>query len=115
MASGAAYLVRGGEVFPFFERSAGSVQEKDCVGANAMVEVELASIPLQESDCIVALSEPLSVEQERRLPSLVSGAEAGIDVSAHVVAGLALETEPAFTLVARVGPRAVYLDEVVDE
>lgn len=115
VARGAAYLVRSGEVFPFFDRGVGSVQEKDCVGANAMVEVELASIPLQESDCVIALSEVLSVEHEKQLPLLVSRAEAGQDLAAHLVSGLALPTEPAFTLVARIGPRAVYLEEVVDE
>ena len=111
VANGAAYLVRSGEVLPFFEKRVAAVEESDCVGANSMVEVELASIPLQEADCIVAVSEALSPAQERVLKGKLLEGEG--DLAASLVAALGEGSQPAFTLVARIGPKAVYLEDVV--
>ena len=112
VASGAAYLVRSGEIFPFFEKRVDPVSESDCVGVNAMVEVELASIPLQEADCIVAVSRALTPAEETVLKGPALQGEG--DLAAKFVSGLSDSVQPTFVLVARIGPKAVYLDEVVE-
>lgn len=119
VASGSAYLLRGGELFPFFE--SGEVQRSDptlgaFVGANALVAVELASVPIQESDTVIVFSRKLNSEQEGVLLEAVRGIERfSNDNCAFIVRALFPgKDDIAFSMTATIGPETIYLNKALN-
>lgn len=135
---GSVYLFRGGELFPFFEApeggdaTVGDAQEQpdefqtrmhSFIGANAMVDVELASVVLQPEDIVCAFSRPLTTLNETLLFEFLEGLS--IDAqkpleNVDIAERLCFEvfTEPdslSFALVACVGPEAIFCSQVVGE
>lgn len=115
-----AYLSRGASLFPFFDqpRDVGMNEHQareQLVGAHSMVAVELASVPVEPNDVIVAFAEPLTEGEELRLRDLVQSVDMGSANPAEaLVRGLfGREREVTFALLAVVGPAAIYLDRAI--
>ncbi len=118
---GAAYLVRKGEVFPFFEdRRKGEVaeqQQEQLVGAHSLVSVELASVPLEPEDVVLVISRAPSESQQRRLPVVVRSLDPADPEPAQTVVRRVFEREeqPHFAMLVRIGPETIYLNRPVEE
>lgn len=135
---GSVYLFRSGELFPFFEApeggesKVGDAQEqpdeyqsrlKAFIGANAMVDVELASVVLQPEDIVCAFSRPLTTLNETLMFEFLDALT--IDAqrprsNADIAERLCYEafTEPdtlSYAMVACVGPQAAFCSQVVGE
>lgn len=113
--SGSVYIVRNGEVVPFFiEDSEATSINSNHVGANSLVNVEMSSLPLQSGDAILAFSRTLDPVEEARL---IDSVQAGLIVNGK---GLNFGIEHLFPdrgtvpvlLVITVGPEGIYLEEV---
>lgn len=112
---GAAYLCRAGEVFPFFEERERKNEDPALgfyVGAQSLVSVELAAVPMQESDTVLVFPAALDAAQEECLKLAL----ARIDFSERSCASqLAAELFPdegagvPFIISAKIGPDVVYL------
>lgn len=132
---GSVYLFRAGELFPFFdapeggESKVGDAQEqpdeyqsrlKSFIGANAMVDVELASVVLQPEDIVCAFSRPLTTLNETLMFEFLDGLKIDAQRSinnADIAERLCYEafTEPdtlSFALVACIGPQALFCSQV---
>jgi hypothetical protein len=115
---GAVFLVRGGEAFPFYQDNR-SPEERDrtrnYVGSNSIVDVELVEVPIEEGDVLVILNgthEPDFISSlTYQLPDIVVEAEG----DPYRVAQRVAACPPIQTLVmaAKIGPRAIYLNEAV--
>jgi hypothetical protein len=75
VGSGSAYLVRAGEVYPFFEEGGDAIKNNDpavgnFIGTQALVTVELASVELRGGDNIVLLSDVLEEGSQDSLAAL---------------------------------------------
>ena len=115
VGSGSAYLYRAGELFPFFEqRSQGS---EVFIGANSVVSVELASVPIEETDTIFVFSETLSVELESDLLDFLDGADLRSSrLCSEVIGYLFPEiASVSFGMVLGVGPDTIYLSEALPQ
>jgi hypothetical protein len=116
---GAAYLLRQGEIFPFFEeRRKAEVQEQlqeQLVGAHSLVSVELASVPLEPADLVLVLSRAPSEAQHRRLPVVVRGLEPDDPNPAETVLRRVFDGDstPNFAMLVRIGPETIYLKQTV--
>ena len=115
---GSAYLYRSGELFPFFEHNVEVTDPANIesyVGANSVVPVELASVPIEESDRILVFSNYLSDEQERSLLGTVEQMElTSVDPCQYVVDHIFDDTEElAFSMVGKIGPETIYLSKAV--
>lgn len=111
-----AYLLRDGEVCPFFTDSEPGEKVTGYVGENSVVTVELSSIELRAHDVIIALPTILAQEQRAILTgyALRPRSEEGSPL-APLVESLYLNTEQvAFVLQAQVGPEVIYLNRIVD-
>jgi hypothetical protein len=121
---GSAYLYRGGELFPFFEQRAFGNDDaaiERLIGAHSIVSVEVASVPVCEDDIIVAFSSVLDSESELQLNVLLAEEVDNPKTSLveyylkRIIPRIFGESEePLFALVARVGPRAVFLGNAVE-
>ena len=119
VGANSAYLFRGGELFPFFEpRTFGHDEAslEKLIGAHSIVSVELAAVPIQEDDFVVAFSEVLDSDTELQLNTILSEEPLRRDVSLadyymqRVLSRLFPESEePKFAMLAHVGPNAIYL------
>ena len=127
---GSAYLVRKGKVFPFFAPAPEGVVEFDdygeCLtpplakgfsflGSNSLIDVELASAPLEGNDVAFVFSRPLSAANETLL---IETAEALFRYPEQQPDNLAAEVARqifrdmqavSFVVALKVGPEAVYL------
>ncbi|MCB0331309.1 MAG: protein phosphatase 2C domain-containing protein, partial [Bdellovibrionales bacterium] len=72
VGNGSAYLFRDGELFPFFEQSSGDSDPNtgNFLGANSLVSVDLANVPVEASDRVFLFSEPLDAMGEHELHAL---------------------------------------------
>lgn len=112
-----AYLFRKGELFPFFEDSREASRKKEIdsyVGVNSLISVELASVPIQPSDVLVAFSEELSAGKEKRLKEVLMHLTPSVDSTCTTVIGDLFPEGPfpAFTMVTTAGPDTFYLREL---
>ena len=119
VGAGSAFLYRKGELFPFFvERSIDATAQKlesNFVGSNSLVNVELASVPIEESDLILIMDRAPSSGIEREMIALLKSVDFNAKDPAFPLAKgfQSLGHEPAFLLLAHVGPKAIYLAEAV--
>ena len=121
VGSGSAILLRGGELFPFFEIADESAQQniapnnEGFVGSNSLVSVELACVPSCEDDLILIFSGSLTHDQHSEIKRTVGDLlSEPFSTCADVANKLrALIGEMAFFVAARVGPEAVYLSRAV--
>lgn len=74
VGNGAAYLLRDGSLFPFFEGGPeGENQESEnYLGTNSLVSVDIANVPVEPGDRVFLFSEPLSLLAVSDLEGLVS-------------------------------------------
>lgn len=109
---GTAYLYRAGELFPFFERR-NDIKEDSLVGSNSLVTVELASVPIEESDKILMFSKALDEVAEERLIEVLrdSPREYSAIVDNVVNAVFRTGTDVTFAMSAQIGPNAIYLHQ----
>lgn len=128
---GSVYLLRQGQLYPFFETPEADVdrvgdanefpddiasRKVSFVGANALVDVELASVDLQEGDVVCAFSRPLTTLNETLLfESLETLQSEGFplqplpEVAERLCKDVFTEPESlSFAFVASVGPNAIY-------
>ncbi len=136
VGTGSVYLFRDNQLFPFFELPEGeSVRVGDAsefpdesvayrkafVGANSLVDVELASVGLQGEDIVCVFSRPLTALNETLLfeclETLVSEGFPLLQ-QAQVATRVCSEvfTEPdslSFAMVLSVGPEVVYCAKAV--
>ncbi len=133
---GSVYLFRNNELFPFFDTPESEVAKvgdaRECpdefesrrssfIGSNSMVDVELASVMLQADDVLCVFSRPLTTLNETVLFECLESLSFDTPAAkqpAEVAERLCNEvfTEPeslAFAMVARVGPEAIYCNEVL--
>jgi hypothetical protein len=111
-----AYLLRAGEICPFFtdshsaQRETG-LRETGFIGENSVVTVELSSIVLREHDKLIAFPSLLSQEQLVRLKGVASRLGLGERVAIEtLVAEIYPEHgELPFVLEAEIGPEVIYL------
>ncbi len=121
VGANSAYLFRGGELYPFFEsKSFGSDEAslEKLIGAHSIVSVELACVPIEEGDYILAFSETLDSETELQLNTLLSEAPLRSDVPLadyymqRILSRLFPEAGALkFAMLAHVGPDSVYLND----
>lgn len=124
---GTAYLFRAGELYPFFERrnlAEGQAAEERLIGAHSIVAVELASVPIQAGDLLVALARTPTTEAEIQLAVLLAEVEAEQPARTSLIVEPQLKRMVArlfgdpealsFGVLARVGPEAIYLQHVAD-
>lgn len=134
---GSVYLFRKGQLFPFFEAPesgdarVGDVPEhpsdfegrmRAFVGANAMVDVELASVVLQPEDIVCVFSRSLTTLNETILFEFLENlsleerlSRAGSDIAERLC--LEVFTEPeslSFAMVACVGPQAIFCSQIAE-
>ncbi len=113
VAGGSVYLFRDSELFPFFEPTLKEHAQEEYLGAQSMVSVELASVPLSGDDQVFIFSELLTDEQERILARLASEEQRweGVENPAERVSRLLFSSPDAvdFTLWFRFGPKSIYL------
>jgi hypothetical protein len=130
VGSATVYLYRRGELFPFFETTNGEnvpigdapehVDEhrpkRSLVGANSLVDVELASVALEGGDILCIFSRPLTPFNETLLVEALEPyayddeTRPPLDEIAHQVCS-EIFTEPetlSFGAVLVVGPDAIY-------
>ncbi len=113
--AGSVYIVRNGEVVPFFiEAHRDSQMSPNFVGLNSLVNVEVSSLPLQSGDEILGFSKTLSVDEEMKLVDSVQigliGAGSNIpNAHEHLFAD---RKEVPVMLDISVGPEGIYLAEV---
>lgn len=124
VGGGSAYLYRGGELFPFFEKQKDKEEHKagdDFVGANSLVSVELASVPVEAQDVLIVFSNYLTPDEEDAL-SVISHelfseqnfAKPGNNPCQKLVKLLFTEPENVpFVLLTQVGPETIYLADAV--
>lgn len=114
VGTGSAYLHRDGELFPFFEPSYSSQREttENYLGANSLVSVDLANVPVEEGDTVYLFSDPLDGMGEHELRSLAA------EMISPKVENPAVEltrflydvpTSVAFSFVLQVGKRGLFL------
>ncbi|RMD83899.1 MAG: hypothetical protein D6808_07925 [Candidatus Dadabacteria bacterium] len=114
--SGAAYMFRDGKLAPFFVEEAQSslTGSLNFVGASSMLNVELSSIKLQESDIIVALSETPDAETESRLVDIcLDGVLQSEDAAEKISRRLYSQSYFPVVMVVTVGPGVIYLKEAL--
>jgi hypothetical protein len=113
--SGSVYIIRNGEVVPFFiETHRDAATSPNYVGLNSLVNVEVSSLPLQSGDEIIAFSKTLTMEEEGKLVdtvqvALMTGRDSlvlGID---HIFSE---RMDIPVLLTISVGPEGIYLAEV---
>lgn len=119
VGEGGAYLIRRGELFGFFgpTKKSNSGILDGLVGTQAKVSVEIASVPIEESDIILVFSQSFEVEDEKKLipiakRSINQSLNAGLinaDGSSCKNLCKQLAITPAFAMVAWVGPDTIYL------
>jgi hypothetical protein len=116
---GAAFLLRQGQVFPFFEEkkraeTAEQAQEQ-LVGAHSLVSVELASVPIDAGDVVLLLSRVPSEAQQRRLSVVLKGMSVSDGNPSETLVRRVFDddTLPHFTLLVRIGPEAIYLHKPI--
>lgn len=138
---GSVYLFRGEKLLPFFEthldpQSVGdaadfpdseAARKLSFIGANSLVDVELASVELRGEDIACAFSRPLTQLNETLLYEALEALQAGSDTQEgwrgqtekDLAARICREvfTEPetlSFAMIACLGPDTVYCkDEVI--
>ncbi|NDC38482.1 MAG: hypothetical protein EBZ48_10575 [Proteobacteria bacterium] len=114
---GAAYLLRQGELFPFFEekhaKEAPEQLQEQLVGAHSLVSVELASVPLEPEDVLLLLSRTPNEVQQRRMAIVLKGLEREDQNAAQTVVRRVFDKggPPEFAMLVRIGPEAIYLGE----
>ncbi len=113
--AGSVYIVRNGEVVPFFIEGHRDAQSSpNFVGLNSIVHVEVSSLPLQSSDEILAFSKTLTVDEEMKL---VDAVQVGLIGSGFAIPNahehLFSERRDMPVMVdISVGPEGIYLAEV---
>ncbi|MEY4701427.1 MAG: hypothetical protein RL326_1614 [Pseudomonadota bacterium] len=136
VGTGSVYLFRDKQLFPFFgsdeaERAVVgdleefpsdlSVQRQAFVGANSLIDVEIASVMLGAGDVICAFSRPLSSLNETLLfqhLEAVSAEGFPMTQTPHAAEDLCVEvfTQPdtlSFCCLATVGPEVIYCSKQV--
>ena len=120
VGEGCVYLLRHGEMFPFFEvkppAAVAEQAQEQLVGAHSLVSVEVASVPLEADDLIVILSRTPSQNEERRLPIVGRNLDlSGGENVAETISRRVFESgDPIrFALVVHVGPEVIYLQKSV--
>lgn len=121
---GTAYLFRNGELYPFFERQSrpeGQAASERLIGAHSIVAVELASVPIEAGDLLVAFSQTPAIEAEAQLAVLMAEIEAEQPLKASLLVESQLRRIVArifgkpdalsFSALARLGPEAIYLEQ----
>jgi hypothetical protein len=131
------YLSRKNQLFPFFESlereesphigdepefpSEASLRQRSFVGSNSIVDVELASVALEEGDVLCVFSRPLTGLNETLLFECLEALRADdsfstrtVDVAARVCNEVFTEPDSlSFSAVIAIGPDAIYCDQVV--
>ena len=110
------YLYRENELFPFFETVAPENEDvinEGFVGANSLVSVELASVPVQANDVLLAFSRSLSVQKEKLLKSTLFNKNFKLDCQLILEKVFTSDNEPDYLIVANLGPETLYLKEIV--
>jgi hypothetical protein len=113
--TGSVYIIRNGEVVPFFiESYRDASAPPNHVGLNSLVNVEVSSLPLQSGDEILAFSKTLSVDEEMKLVDSVQigliGGDGGLALG-HDHLFVDRKDNPVLLSIA-VGPEGIYLAEV---
>ena len=111
---GSAYLYRGGELFPFFERR-DDLKEDSFVGSQSLVTVELASVPIEESDRLLVFSRVIDEVEEDKLSQVLRDSPKEFSESVeNIVTAIFRDThELGFSMSAQLGPRAILLRDAV--
>ena len=106
-----AYLLRAGEICPFFTDSLSAQRETGFIGENSVVTVELSSIVLKEHDKVVAFPSLLSQEQLVRLKGVAFRLGLGERVTLDTLVAeiYSDQEEIPFVLEAEIGPEVIYL------
>jgi hypothetical protein len=118
---GNVYLLRGGELFPFFETRKKDAQMPDevahesLIGAHSFVAVELASIPVEQGDGILIFPFPVSREQELEMQKLLREKGTKEDNTAAFICKHVFPDvyRIPFSACASLGPETIYLAEAV--
>ena len=113
---GSAFLLRGGEIFPFFEGAGGDRRVDDpalglFIGAQSLVSVELASVPLQSGDVLLLFSEDIDEAGAREIVQASPNIDFIAPTASEEVSRAAISDPDklAFGISALVGPDAIYL------
>jgi hypothetical protein len=134
---GSVYLSRNNQLFPFFESgerdepaqvgdapefpSEASMRQRSFVGSNSIVDVELASVALEEGDVLCVFSRPLTGLNETLLFECLESlrsegfpATRQSDVAARICNDVFTEPDTlSFAAVIAIGPDVIYCDKVV--
>lgn len=105
---GGVYVYRGGEVAPFLD-SAG--ERPMMLGADATVQVQLATLGLEGCDEVIVVSRELSGIEAQSVAGCIKGAEEDERLDLSTIVGLFNDSRNLdFACRASIGPRAIYLE-----
>lgn len=115
VGEGVVYLFRNGELLPFFEEARILKAAESYIGSNSMVSVELASIAVNEGDCLIVVPQQLPAEKELLLRErLHNGVQNTQNPSAEICRCVYEDAfRVPFAMYARIGPETIYLAEAV--
>ena len=110
---GSAYLVRDGELYPFFEEADDAQAH---IGANASASLQISTIPVEGDDLFVIISETLKPFEEVMLGEIASMYD---DIKESPASYFAKKLFPTLKdlpllMLARFGPQAVFLKKAVN-
>lgn len=118
VGKGGAYLFRDDDVFAFFEppKEQDEIKEQESlVGANSVISVELASVPLREGDGVFVIEAGVTPALEETLREISKAIKwDGVNPCELIVRRLFPDAdEIPFAMLVRVGPETIYLTEVI--
>jgi hypothetical protein len=107
-----AFLLRGGEVFSFFEQE--SSADEQLLGQSPTVKAHLAAVGSEEYDVVALSCPPIAVDRFRDKVAALnwSGDPCGDLLSAISFSGVQSDQ---FLMLTKMGPRAIYLSEVREQ
>ncbi len=113
VAGGGAYLLRQGELFPFFETNFDSDRSAtEFLGSQSMVSVELASVGIEPEDILLVFSEELSPAEQTELLSLMNDIDFRTSLNPALELSQFLFQDPkqlAFSILLKLGPQGIFL------
>jgi len=123
VGAGSAYLCRNGDLFPFFEPNISETEppptasDDALVGAQSLVAVDLASVPIQAGDALLVFSERLDDRQERLLALQFSEdwSAKTVTLSSCVNKLFPVSSKVQFAMTAVIGPDSIYLGRPLEQ
>lgn len=112
------FLLREGELFPFFEEKPRASNSDQLVGSQSSVSLEVASVLLQEHDLVVAFSREPNRQALTQMSADIAGQKSEREDSS-LCTRLCMRLFPdcdklEYAFLTRFGPKTIYLTEEIE-